>query len=104
MSTDSVTMLRSRGERPGRFHTSPRRRSCVYLSRAGATIRTSSGENIGLPPGPVFVWEWTANAAMSNSDTKVAAIAFISAFFRLEQRIYAYRACEVFGRTFPGRL
>ena len=37
---------------------------------------------------------------MSNSDTKVAAIAFISAFFRLEQRIYGYRACEVFGRPF----
>ena len=27
----TVTMLRSRGERPGRFHTSPRRRSCVIF-------------------------------------------------------------------------
>jgi len=34
----SVTMLRSRGDSAGRFHTSPSSRSCVYLSKAGATI------------------------------------------------------------------
>src|SRR5437867_12632556 len=37
----SVTMLRSRGARLGRFHTSPSRRSCVYFSSAGATMRMS---------------------------------------------------------------
>ena len=46
ISTASVTTLRSRGARPERFHTSSRRRSCVYLSSAGATIRTSSRVNI----------------------------------------------------------
>src|SRR5262245_18545151 len=35
-------MLRSRGDRAGRFQTSPRRAPCVYFARAGATIRTSS--------------------------------------------------------------
>jgi hypothetical protein len=28
----------ARDDSPGRFHTSPSSRSCVYLSRAGATI------------------------------------------------------------------
>src|SRR5258705_6730222 len=41
-----VMRLRSlRGEAPGRFHTSPYRRSCVYASSAAATVRTSSGDS-----------------------------------------------------------
>jgi hypothetical protein len=36
----------SRGVRPGRFHTSPDRRSWVYASSAGATLRTSSGDSL----------------------------------------------------------
>src|SRR4051794_20202976 len=35
-------MLRSRGERPGRFHSSPRTVSFVYRSSAGETMVTSS--------------------------------------------------------------
>src|SRR5437762_8038294 len=41
-----VMRLRSRGVRPGRFHTSPYRRSRVYVSSAGATVRTSSGDSV----------------------------------------------------------
>src|SRR6266702_981939 len=40
-------MLRSRGARPGRFHTSPSRRPCVYFSSAGATMRISLSGSIG---------------------------------------------------------
>src|SRR3989442_3748011 len=40
-------MLRSRGERSGRFHRSPSRRPWVYLSSAGATRRTSSSVGRG---------------------------------------------------------
>src|SRR5688572_10226460 len=47
MSAASVTMLRSRDARPGRFHTSPSRRSCVYFSSAGETMRISSRASIG---------------------------------------------------------
>jgi len=43
----SVTMLRSRGARLGRFHTSPSSRSSVYFSSAGATVRISSRVGIG---------------------------------------------------------
>ena len=35
MSAARVARLRSRGERPGRFQTSPRKTSCVYFSSAG---------------------------------------------------------------------
>src|SRR3954452_25464939 len=40
-SAATVTMLRSRVERPGRFHTSPCRVRSAYFSRAGATLLRS---------------------------------------------------------------
>jgi len=43
-----VMTLRSRGARPGRFHTSPRRVPCVYLSSAGETVRISSRVSEGV--------------------------------------------------------
>src|SRR3954462_14254616 len=37
----TVTMLRSRGVRPGRVHTSPNKRRWPYCSKAGDTAATS---------------------------------------------------------------
>src|SRR5258705_8383666 len=60
MSAASVTMLRSRGARPGRVQPSPSRRLCVYFSSAGATMRISLRGSIGGttsdlgPTGPVL--------------------------------------------------
>src|SRR5436309_13231413 len=98
MRAASVTMLRSRGARPGRFHTSPSRRSCVYFSSAGATIRTSLNVSIGGTPfdlvlavavleatevasepemgPPEFAWEQAA--ARSETNMTVTASRFIS--------------------------
>src|SRR5687767_4964581 len=97
MSAVSVTMLRSRGARPGRFQTSPSGRSCVYFSSAGETMRISSSASIGetasdlergatvveaadgaseretRPPG--LAWEQAA--ASTESDMTVQASGFI---------------------------
>src|SRR5438309_2091323 len=58
-----VTMLRSRADRPGRFQTSPRSVPCVYFSRAGATIRTSS--SIFVPSACVADGATRASVAMA---------------------------------------
>jgi hypothetical protein len=42
INADNVTMLRSRGDKSGRFHKLPTITSSVYLSSAGETLRTSS--------------------------------------------------------------
>src|SRR5882672_1457637 len=42
ISAATVTMLRSRGARPGRFQRLSSTTSCRYLSSAGATLRRSS--------------------------------------------------------------
>src|SRR5688572_15710163 len=39
-------MLRSLGESPGRFQRPPNTTSRRYLSRAGATLRISSGDSV----------------------------------------------------------
>src|SRR3954452_22726754 len=51
----SVTMLRSRGARLGRFHRSPSSVPCAYFARAGATVRTSSSVSMELLLGIVCV-------------------------------------------------
>src|SRR6266496_5842857 len=79
-------MLRSRGVRPGRFHTSPRRRPCVYFSRAGATVRIPSGGSIGFSPRSAFAcWPWADDAAIRRSVASVAVKTFISTSFGIEQ-------------------
>src|SRR5438105_12098629 len=77
ISAESVMMLRSRGTRLGRFHTSPRRRSCVYLSSAGATIRTSSRVRIDFDIGMAFVSSALADEVIRASDAIIAARIFI---------------------------
>src|SRR5207244_11068607 len=71
-------MPRSRGERPGRFHRSPKTRSCAYWSSAGATIRTSLRVSMECAPGFDFVGLLCADdAQMRQSDASVAARTFI---------------------------
>src|SRR5918997_68599 len=74
MSAASVTMLRSRAASPGLFQTSPRRRSCVYLSRAGATDLTSSCRTVDVGTA---TWASAAAEAEKQSDARVVARAFI---------------------------
>src|SRR5712691_4620677 len=79
-------MLRSRGTSPGRFHTSPRRRLCVYFSRAGATVRIPSGGSIGFSPcSALACWPWADDAAIRRSVASVAVKIFISTSFGIEQ-------------------
>src|SRR5215207_5446743 len=67
-------MLRSRGARPGRFQSSPTG-PCAYFSRAGATIRTSSG--VSLRPATLGCCASADDEAMRKSDARVAARGFI---------------------------
>src|SRR5437870_11690310 len=63
----SVTMLRSRDDRHGRFQTSPSSVLCVYFSRAGATMCTSFCIFVSSPcTGDKAIRESVANAAASN--------------------------------------
>src|SRR2546422_3848402 len=79
-------MLRSRGERPGRFHTSPKRRPCVYFSRAGATVRIPSGGSIGFSPcSALTCWPWADDAAIRRSVASVVVKTFISTSFGIGQ-------------------
>src|SRR5947199_8422529 len=76
MSTASVTMLRSRGERPERFHKSPSTVPCVYFSRAGAAIRMSFSGRIAFAPD--WAYGSPVGKPIRNSDAIVAASSFIS--------------------------
>src|SRR5439155_12606636 len=81
-------MLRSRGERPGRFHKSPKTRSCAYWSSAGATIRTSLRISTECAPGFDFVGLLCADAAqMRQSDASVPARTFICMPFHLQAAV-----------------
>src|SRR5215813_7930490 len=79
-------MLRSRGERSGRFHRSPRRGPCVYLASAGATIRTSSSVSIGgraFDLGVTAVLSaWAKDETINESDAIAAVRSFMIASFR----------------------
>src|SRR6516165_7885190 len=60
-------MLRSRGLRSGRFHSSPNRVSCLYFSRAGATARTSSRDFVAC----------AVDDASRDKDASVMAMSFM---------------------------
>src|SRR5919109_4955890 len=70
-------MLRSRGARPGRFHTSPRG-PCVYFSRAGATARTSSSVGRASDFG---VAAWPKDQTVKARNAMAALRGFIVASF-----------------------
>src|SRR5258708_5782175 len=72
-------MLRSRNERPGRFHASPNRADWVYFSSAGATARTSSSVGMRLYPGVIVAGAPSAQAEpMNHSEAMIVAGNFIS--------------------------
>src|SRR4051812_36527681 len=77
-SAARVTMLRSRVERPGRFHTSPCRVLSAYFSRAGATLlRSFSIIVCSVLTGAFGCCAWADAGAIRQRDASGAARRFI---------------------------
>ena len=79
-------MLRSRGDKSGRFHRSPSSRPCRYLASAGATICASSSVSMGgrvSDLGVTVLWSaWAKDEASKESDAMAAVRRFFCASFR----------------------
>src|SRR3954453_8737887 len=77
-SAATVTMLRSRVERPGRFHTSPCRVPSAYFSRAGATLLRSFCMIVcSVLTGAFGCCAWADAEAIRQRDASGAARRFI---------------------------
>src|SRR5882757_6529500 len=93
-------MLRSRGERPGRFHRSAMG-PAAYFSRPGATIRTSSDIDM------VFCSAWADEEATRKSDAMVANKLLIpnsSEASAPTKSVYRFAMSSISGQVFHGAL
>src|SRR3978361_1649681 len=80
MRAERVTTLRSRGERPGRLHRSPRITSLAYFASAGATARTSSEFDMGFSPWVVVCSPAAAAPTIRQNENTDAASNLIADF------------------------